>query len=129
MSEVSEVQPHPELPELTNDAKNWAMICHLAGFFGFGLPVAGHVVGPLIIWMLKRDEHPFIDHQGKEAVNFQISMVIYMAIASPTICLFFIGIPILAALWLLDIVLMIVAAVSASRGEPYRYPLTIRLVK
>lgn len=128
MSEVPEVQPHPELPELTNDAKNWAMICHLAGFFGFGLPVAGHVVGPLIIWMLKRDEHPFIDHQGKEAVNFQISMVIYGAILTPTLCLL-IGIPLLVALMITDIVLMIIAAVSASRGEPYRYPLTIRLVK
>ena len=128
MSEVTEVQPHPELPELPNDAKNWAMICHLAGFFGFGLPVAGHVVGPLIIWMLKRDEHPFIDHQGKEAVNFQISMVIYGAILTPTLCLL-IGIPLLVALMITDIVLMIIAAVSASRGEPYRYPLTIRLVK
>ncbi len=128
MSEVPEVQPHPELPELTNDAKNWAMICHLAGFFGFGLPVAGHVVGPLIIWMLKRDEHPFIDHQGKEAVNFQISMVIYGAILTPTMC-FLVGIPLLVALVITDIVLMIIAAVSASRGEPYRYPLTIRLVK
>jgi uncharacterized Tic20 family protein len=127
MSEVPHETPY-DLPELTNDAKNWAMFCHLAGLFGFGLPLVGHVVGPLIIWALKRDEHPFIDHQGKEAINFQISMVIYMALVTPTLCIV-IGFVLLPVLLVTDVVLIIIAAVAASRGEAYRYPLTIRLVK
>jgi uncharacterized protein len=120
--------PQPDLPEMTDDAKTWAMFCHLAGLLGMGVPVVGHVLGPLIIWLIKRDEHPFIDHQGKEAINFQISMVIYSAIVAPTICIL-IGIFLLPLLYVVDVVLVIIAAVSASKGEPYRYPLTLRLVK
>jgi hypothetical protein len=128
MSEAPHEPPDGELPELTSDAKNWAMFCHLAGFLGFGMPIVGHVVGPLIIWLLKREEHPFIDHQGKEAINFQISMVIYGAIIAPTLCIV-IGFFLLPLLFVTDVILIIIAAVSASKGEPYRYPLTIRLVK
>lgn len=128
MSEAPHEPPPDGLPEMTSDAKTWAMFCHLAGLLGFGVPIAGHVLGPLIVWLLKRDEHPFIDHQGKEAVNFQISIVIYGAIIAPTLCIV-IGFFLLPALIVTDVVLVIVAAVTASKGEPFRYPLTIRLVK
>ena len=110
MSEVPPEPPYPELPEMTADAKTWAMVAHLAGLLGMGVPIVGHVLGPLVIWLLKRDEHPFIDHQGKEAINFQLSMVIYSAILAPTICIF-IGIFLLPALYVLDVVLIIIAAV------------------
>lgn len=129
---MSEGPYHPEnaeaeedyYPELTSEAKNWAVLCHLAGLLP--LPV-GHFIGPLVVWLLKRDEDPFVDDQGKEAVNFQISMAIYELAAALSICIV-VGFFLLPALMLLDAILVIVAAVKASRGEAYRYPLTIRLI-
>ena len=114
-------------PELTSDARNWAVLCHLAGLFGAGVPLVGHVLGPLVVWLIQRNEHPFIDDQGKEAVNFQISMVIYGIIGALLVCVV-VGIVILPVLYVLDVILVIVAAVNASRGEAYRYPMTIRLI-
>jgi uncharacterized Tic20 family protein len=114
-------------PELTSEAKNWSVLCHLAGLLGLPVPLIGHVVGPLIVWMMKRDDHPFIDDQGKEAVNFQISMVIYEFVAALLICAV-VGIVLLPLLIVLDVIFVIVAAVKASNGEAYRYPLTIRLI-
>ena len=125
MSTAPQEQHYENLPELTKDARNWAMICHLAGLLGFGLPLVGHLVGPFIIWMLKRDDHPFIDDQGKEALNFQLSMAIYMLVLGCTI----IGIPVAIIFWIADVVLVIMAAVKAGDGEAYRYPMTIRFVK
>ena len=120
-------QPEPveeQYEELPGEAKNWAVLCHLAGLLP--LPV-GHLIGPLIVWLLKRDEHPFVDDQGKEAVNFQISMAIYELIAGVLIC-FVVGIVLLPLLMLLDVIFVIIAAVNASSGIAYRYPLTIRLI-
>jgi uncharacterized protein len=128
MSDVPHEVPYEQLPELTKEARNWAMFCHLAGLLGLRLPIVGHlvgIVGTLVIWQLKRDDHPFIDDQGKEAVNFQISMLIYSVILFCTI----IGIALLFVLWIAEVVLIIIAAIKAGEGEAYRYPLTLRLIK
>ena len=60
--------------EMNKDARLWSMIFHLAGLAGIVIPTVGNIVGPLIIWQIKKDDFPFVDEQGKEAVNFQISM-------------------------------------------------------
>ena len=114
--------------EVSKDARMWAMICHLAGLAGIVIPAVGNVVGPLIIWQIKKDEFPFVDKQGKEAVNFQISMSIYGLICIP---LFFICIGpfLLAAVGIIDLVFLLIAAVKANNGQSYRYPLTIRFIK
>jgi uncharacterized protein len=117
-----ESPPYHELPELTKEARNWAMFCHLAGLLGFPVPILGHILGPLIVWLLTRDEHPFIDDQGKEAVNFQISMAIWQLLLLCTVIGFFV-------LWIADIVLVIKAAIHAGDGEAFRYPMTIRFIK
>jgi len=88
----------------------------------------GHILGPLAVWLLKRGDSPEIDAHGKESLNFQISMLIYDAIAA-ILCIFLIGIPILIALWVLNTVLVIIASVKASEGKLYQYPFTIRLIK
>lgn len=124
MSEAYEETAYEELPPLTNEAKNWAVLCHLSGFFGFGVPVLGHALGPLIVWLLKRNDHPFIDAVGKEAVNFQISVTIYSLGLACT----FVGIPLIFVLWVVDMVLMVLAAIKASEGVVYRYPFTLKLV-
>ena len=62
-------------PELSPEVRQWAMFCHFAAFLGLVLPF-GNLIGPLIVWQIKKDVHPFIDDQGKEALNFQISVAL-----------------------------------------------------
>lgn len=115
--------------EVTKEARIWAMFCHLAGLCGFILPFVGNVVGPLIVWQLKKDEHPFVDQHGKEALNFQLSMTIYAFVSMVLIAAFCIGAFLLAAVIILDLVFLLIAGVKANNGLYYRYPLTIHFVK
>ena len=117
-----------EQPEISKDARMWAMFCHLAGLAGCVIPVVGNIVGPLILWQIKKEDFPFVDEHGKEAVNFQISMSLYALITIP---LFFIcvGPFLLAAVGIVDLVFLLIAAVKANNGYHYRYPLTIRFIK
>ncbi len=127
MDEAESTASVPELPPLTNETKNWGMLCHLSALLGFVPPFIGVVLGPLFIWLVKGKEHPFIDANGRESLNFQISMLIYSAILSVTLCIG-IGFVLLPILWAIDVILIVVAAVKASGGTVYRYPLTIRLI-
>jgi hypothetical protein len=86
------------------------------------------VLAPLIVWLLKRGDSPEIDAHGKEALNFQISMLIYNVIAG-VFCLVLIGFLLLPLLWVLNAVFVIIAAIKASDGELYRYPMTIRFIQ
>ena len=107
--------------------RTWAMLCHLTALLGFiGIPF-GHLLGPLVVWLVKKNDDPSIDEQGKESLNFQISMTIYGIIAMFLI-LILIGIPLLIGLGIADVILVVIASVKISNGEPYRYPLTIRLI-
>ena len=112
----------------SNEERNWAVACHLGGFafylLGFAL---GHILVPLAIWLLKRDSSAFIDEHGREALNFQISVTLY-AIVVGALCFVLVGFVLIPFLMGFHIVLMIVASVRASQGEPYRYPFTIRLI-
>lgn len=110
------------------DDRIWATLCHLSALIGFLLPVAGNIAGPLVFWLLKKDQMPLVDSNGKEALNFQISMSIY-ALCAATLIIVLIGIPLLYMIVLADHVLIIMASVKTSEGSPYRYPLTIRLIK
>lgn len=129
MSEQTE-RPEPTEPseKLDKTVRNWAMGCHmiaLVGLLGNGI---GFVVGPMILWLIKREDHPFIDEQGKEAVNFQITMCIALFISALLIFVA-IGIVLLPIVVIVDIVLTIIAGLKAADGEPYRYPFAIRLIK
>src|SRR2546423_10322700 len=107
--------------------RTWCILAHATALVGFLVPVAGHIVGPLIVWLAKRHDSPEIDAHGKESMNFQISMVIWYCVAA-ILCLVLIGIPILILLHLLNIIFVIVASIQASEGRVYRYPLSIRLI-
>ena len=122
------VRESPGSKEINKDARMWAMICHLAGLAGIILPASGNIVAPLIIWQVKKDNNPFIDEQGKEAVNFQISMSIYL-FASVILSFICIGVPLIIATIIVFFVFMLIAAVKANNGYHYRYPLTIRFIK
>lgn len=108
------------------DARTWATLAHLAGF-GFVLFGFGHIVLPLVIWLFKGEDHPFIDDQARESLNFQLSLSLYLLIAGILFCLG-IGWIIAAILGVLDVILIIVAAIRAHAGLRYRYPITIRFV-
>jgi len=112
---------------LSKDAKTFGMLCHLIAFAGLIIPL-GNIIGPLVIWLLKKDEFEFVDDQGKESLNFQISVVIY-AIISAILMLLIIGIFLLVALGIFAAVMMIIATIRANEGQRYRYPLTIRFLK
>jgi hypothetical protein len=121
--------PPPFIGPIDGSAKTWGMLCHLCALSGLiGLPF-GTILGPLIIWLIKRNEIPFANDQGKESLNFQISALIAGLIISPTICLFGIGIFLLVALGIADLVLVIIATIKANGGEAYRYPYAMRLIK
>lgn len=108
------------------EEKNWAMACHLSALIGWVFPL-GWILGPLVVWLLRRTVYPFVDEQGKEALNFHISLLIYGIIAG-VLCFVFIGFLLLPILGILQIVFVIIAAIKASNGDHYRYPLTIRFI-
>ena len=111
----------------SSSVRTWCILVHATALVGFLVPVAGHIVGPLIVWLAKRQDSPEIDAHGKESMNFQISMLIWNAIAAILIIVL-IGIPILILLHILNIIFVIVASIQASEGKLYRYPLAIRLI-
>ena len=121
----------PPLPPQTGAAdpsvRTFTMLCHLSAFAGFVMPFLGAVVGPLIVWLIKKDEMPEVDAHGKESLNFQISILIY-EIVFGLFSIFLIGLPFLFATWVFWLVAVIIASVRANAGEFFRYPLTIRFI-
>jgi uncharacterized Tic20 family protein len=119
----------PPLPpaEPTKDEKTMAMLCHLLALSGFIVPGAS-IIGPLILWHIKKDTMPFVDEHGKEALNFNITFAIFAVLCFVTFWLF-LPMLLLFAGGVAWIVLTIIASLKASEGKGYRYPLTLRLVK
>ena len=108
------------------DENLWAMLCHISAFAGFLMPF-GNIIAPLIIWLIKKDEYPLVSDQGKEAINFQITLTIYL-FASAILIILVIGIPLLIGLVFFGFIVTVIAAIKASEGERYRYPMTIRFI-
>lgn len=107
--------------EVSKDSKTFGMLCHLLGIFtGF--------LGPLIIWLIKKDQDKFVDDQGKEALNFQITFIIawIVGVVSIFICIGAILLPVIA---ICNLIFCIMGAVKANNGELYRYPVNLRLIK
>ncbi|WP_440091047.1 DUF4870 domain-containing protein [Pseudomonas putida] len=109
------------------EIRQWAMLCHLSALLGLVVPL-GHLLGPLVLWHLKREQDPFIDAQGKEALNFQISVTIAGFICF-LLMFVFIGLVLFAMLTVAVMILIIIAAVRANEGKPYRYPMIWRPIK
>ena len=107
--------------------RTWAMVSHLAALAGFIIPF-GNIIGPLVVWLIKKDESPFVDDQGKESLNFQISISIY-GVISFLLIVMVIGIFLLIGVGVFAVVMIIIAAVKANGGEKFRYPFTIRFVR
>lgn len=108
------------------DENLWAMFCHLSALIGFIIPL-GNIIAPVVIWVIKKDEFPLVADQGKEAINFQISLTIYI-IAAAFLIFIGIGIVLLPILGIFGLIMIVVASIKANEGEKYRYPLTLRLI-
>lgn len=118
---IEETEPTPN-----RNVRQWAMICHISAFLGFIIPF-GNLLGPLIVWQMKRDLDPFIDDQGKEALNFQITVTIGV-FASILLAIVVIGLFLLALIVMVAVVLMVIAGVKANEGQTYRYPFCLRFI-
>jgi len=124
-------EPTPDLPDsaepLSSDVKMWAMFCHLAALSMYiGIPF-GNIIGPLIVWQIKKDEHPFIDEQGKAALNFQISVAIYFAV-SVLLVFVVIGVFLMIGLGIFNLIMIIINAIKANNGQSTNYPLSFKFI-
>ncbi|RHW20688.1 DUF4870 domain-containing protein [Pseudomonas jilinensis] len=126
---MTDEQPQPAvLDSPSPDARRWAMFAHLAGFAGYLFPFVGNLIAPLLVWQLKKDSDPFVDDQGKEALNFQISVSL-AAILSFMLMVVLVGFVLIAVVVAGAVVLMIIAAIKANEGKAYRYPFCWRIIK
>ncbi|TVR54905.1 MAG: DUF4870 domain-containing protein [Puniceicoccaceae bacterium] len=119
--------PPAPAPSSNKDERTFAMLAHLIALVGFIIPL-GSIIGPLVIWLIKKESMPLVDDQGKESINFQITIFIAVLVC---LLLAFVGIgfillPVVGILWL---VFVILAAIKANEGVAYRYPFNIRFIK
>lgn len=131
---MSETANQPEQPAasrapggVSSEERQWAMFAHLAALAGFVIPF-GNLIGPLIVWQVKKNEMPFVDDQGKEALNFQITVSLAVLVCI-ILLVVVIGALLLPIVGIAALVLTVIAAVKANGGEAYRYPLALRLIK
>ena len=119
--------PPPPTGTPSAEERQWALFAHLSALVGYLIPF-GSIIGPLVIWQIKKNEMPFVDDQGKEALNFQITVAI-IAIICLVLVLILIGFLLLWALAITNLVFIIVAALAANNGQAYRYPFAFRFIK
>ncbi len=122
MQETVTMHPMPE-----KDERTWGMLCHLGAFAGFIVPF-GNIIAPLVIWLIKKDEMSFVNDQGKESINFQITMFIAFVI-SGLLMFVLIGFLLVFIVAIFDIIMIIIASIKANEGVYYRYPYSLRLIK
>jgi uncharacterized Tic20 family protein len=119
--------------DVSSDSRNWAVIAHLSAIVAMLVALA--FLGPLVVYLIKRDDDPFVRDQAAEALNYQLSWLLYAfvgGIVLAVLIVLLVGlllIPVAIAAALAWFVLIVVAAIHAGRGERYRYPLTIRFVR
>jgi uncharacterized protein len=111
----------------TNDDRTWGLLAHLSGLIA-ALLGGMSFLGPLIVWLIKKDQSPFVADQAKEALNFQISVTIALLISAVTI-LVCVGVVLLPIVYIASVVFSIIAAIEANKGVYYRYPYTIRFIQ
>ena len=129
MSEFDNLTAAPPLPSGAPSAEDrqWGLFAHLSALAGLVIPF-GNVLGPLIIWQVKKDTLPFAADQGKEALNFNITVAI-AAVISGLLTFVLIGFLLLPLVGLAWLIFTVLGAIKANNGEAYRYPFTLRLIK
>jgi uncharacterized Tic20 family protein len=111
--------PEPPGSELSTDERNFAVLAHLLG-------ILTSFLGALIVWLIKKDDSPFVNDQAKEAMNFQITVFIAQTVAG-MLTMIAVGCILLPVIMVANFILCIMAAVAVGEGRWYRYPMTLRL--
>lgn len=114
----------PQFPTLASSDRLWSVLCHLSYFFGLALL---SFLFPLTVYLVMRSDSPYVTHHAREALNFHLSLLIYIICCVP-LCFIVIGVPLIVAIAVTGIVCSIVAAVKAAKGSYYQYPITIHFV-
>ena len=138
---MNDINPTPTGAEsgISAEERQWGMFAHISALAG-GIITAGWAgsigcfIGPLVIWMMKRETMPFVDDQAKEALNFNITVaIVFLVLFLMTLMTLGIGailtVPLMILVGIAWLALTIIAAMKANSGERYRYPFTLRLVK
>ena len=116
------------MADTSHEERIWAMLCHLLVLAGWIIPFVGNIVAPLLVWALKKEGSEFINIQGKESLNFQITMSILGGAAFLLSFIFFGG----GLLWIIgifDVIMVIMASIKVANGEDYKYPWSLKLIK
>lgn len=108
-------------------AMRWCMSCHLSALLGYVIPF-GHIIGPAVIWVTRRDSVPGVDEAGRESLNFQLTVTLF-ALVGVMLSLVFVGLVLLGAVIVAHFCLTVCASVKAHRGGLVRYPLNLRIIK
>lgn len=138
------IEPPPETPPprapapLPPDearARTWNMFCHLSALAGFiGVPL-GNVLGPLLVWQIRKNEIPSVDTHGKAALNFQLTVLLAFVVTGAAtvvglfVCIGWLLVPVLVAIGLAGLIFPIIAGIKANNGEIYKYPCSIEFVR
>lgn len=120
-----------QLPRRTGpdaEARKWAMLCHYAAFAWFLAPMIGNVIGPLVVWQLKRESDPYVDEQGREALNFQLTLSLALMVGG-VLAWILIGFPLMVLVSVVGLVLTVIGGIKANEGKAWRYPFCIRFLK
>ena len=111
----------------SKDERTWAMLCHLSALAGFIIPM-GSIIGPLIVWLVKKEEMPLVAEHGLKSLNFQITMLIAYIICF-ILMFVVIGVILLPLLAIFSFIMVVVGAIKANDGKPFSYPLSLSLIK
>jgi len=121
------------MPGDNSQARTWNMLCHLSALAGYIIPF-GNVLGPLLIWQIKKNEFPSVEEHGKAALNFQLTVLIALLVGIISsvllsfVCIGFLLIPVVVAIGLCGLIFAIIAGIKANNGEAYRYPWSLKLI-
>jgi len=121
--------PPPGSPE--SSVRMWNMLCHLSALSAvIGVPF-GNILGPLVVWQIKKNEYPSVDIHGKAALNFQITVTLAALVVGGSMffCLFILAVPALMLIGLAGLVFAIIAGIKANNGEEFKYPWSLELIK
>jgi len=121
------MEENQQLEPLSKDEKTWAMLCHLSAVAGFVIPF-GSILGPLVVWLIKKDEMPIVDLHGKKLLNFQITMAIAYFVCF-LLVFAVIGLVLLPLVAIFSFIMVVLASIKANEGKEFNYPLSLNLIK
>lgn len=123
MEENQQIEP----VVLDKEQRTWAMLCHLSALAGFIIPM-GSIIGPLIVWLVKKDEMPIVAEHGKKSLNFQITMLIAYIVCF-ILMFVVIGVILLPIVAIFSFIMVVIGAIKANDGKEFNYPLSLNLIK